>query len=563
MKIESILNLKDIQEPENPSEFINIALSTFNYFFSEDRVEHMLEPTRTAELLYRKIRMDEFRTFWNDNKNKSTFELLENLILGQYPFTLRLFTEQAQTSDFSYMFILLKDIIIRKKYPYNNSFLEQVYVNYLYRIFKIFLITKYQESPLFPNFLYEFKIYGKKDYPDINTKATIYSRRSFDIIASVLLNINYNCKGVSCYPYDISYIITKCFDRVYSIFIKPIVTNHIYLYFPYKRISNVREEYLDLYDIYIDVQFTNFGKIKSFDLLRSTVSCKEYISKYAHSHCSSGVFKFGNLCLGDGPLVTTLFKLKALHDIIEENPIEFEKNVEKYKVLLKLFSFELDKYLEVESIAGGPYILMSKVLKLSFDPNKYNAISDMDSYIFDYNSYLMYSSIFSKETTLKLYQSILPKLDIVFKNDHLKIATPLKEFVNIVTENIFTPDFIQNITQDRDNFNRLAGRPSLGSDIEILPIFVNQNGLVIKDAYDVLKTFNEIENSNSKFTPTCIFYFKNRIVYKKVIKDKNTEVKQYETVNMLSNNYFPDCLAPYYFIYKYLTYLINSNLLQS
>lgn len=129
---------------------------------------------------------------------------------------------------------------------------------------------------------------------------------------------------------------------------------NIIVYYPEITLTNEYKEEHTIYDVYIKIQLREH-RITNFTINRSTYSKTEILSGYIHSHTahrnirtySSDFREYTDMCLGTGPIRTTLDTLRNI-----DCPIE----------MIGLFCQELDNYLKVESLAGGPYIKMS-VLK--------------------------------------------------------------------------------------------------------------------------------------------------------------------------------------------------------
>lgn len=92
------------------------------------------------------------------------------------------------------------------------------------------------------------------------------------------------------------------------------------------------------------------GGTVGFQLIRSEFNHVQFRKKYIHSHVRQ--LQYGNLdefkipCLGGGPISNTINTL---------NSHKYDQNV------WRLFCFELEKYVQVESLSGGPYNRLSYV----------------------------------------------------------------------------------------------------------------------------------------------------------------------------------------------------------
>ena len=100
----------------------------------------------------------------------------------------------------------------------------------------------------------------------------------------------------------------------------------------------------------------------AFQLSRSHFTKSHFISDYMHSHCNGVPFinsngPFLNCCLGSGPIRSTISTLCSEYDIS----------------MWQLFCFELESYVQTESIAGGPWRRMSNI---SSKPTIYKKIDN-------------------------------------------------------------------------------------------------------------------------------------------------------------------------------------------
>lgn len=132
-------------------------------------------------------------------------------------------------------------------------------------------------------------------------------------------------------------------------------TAKILVYFPEITIANGHNS-MKLLDCYVRFIIDNNRKLIDKEFIRSTVTLPEYVRSYQHSHVNVGCFYFGNFCFGSGPISLTISKLNVSTSRYDIIPI----------YLYKLFLYEFDKYLEVESLRGGPYKFMDEVLKDSY-----------------------------------------------------------------------------------------------------------------------------------------------------------------------------------------------------
>ena len=122
---------------------------------------------------------------------------------------------------------------------------------------------------------------------------------------------------------------------------------NILVRFPEVRITNENDKYIDIWELYAKVTITYSGTMHGdFRLNRSEYDLFQLRNGYMHSHISSIPFsrltEFQSPCLGSGPIRGTIATLN-------DGGIEFDE------LRWELFCLELSKYVQVESLAGGPY----------------------------------------------------------------------------------------------------------------------------------------------------------------------------------------------------------------
>lgn len=118
---------------------------------------------------------------------------------------------------------------------------------------------------------------------------------------------------------------------------------YIIVHFPEVRVVNENDKYVDIKELYARVKITMDGHIEgTFGLLRADYPVSHLYADYAHSHISGVTLStndFKSPCLGTGPINRTIVSLVA----------DFDLN------MWMLFCRELDTYVTVESLSGGPY----------------------------------------------------------------------------------------------------------------------------------------------------------------------------------------------------------------
>lgn len=124
----------------------------------------------------------------------------------------------------------------------------------------------------------------------------------------------------------------------------------ILIYFPTVRITNEYDKYVDIKELWLKVPFNWQGKGKGyFGVNRSNYPLNQFLRNYMHSHVSSipknDFEKFNTPCTGGGPINASLSTLTIGYD----------------EAIWQLLCLELDRYVKVESISGGPYHRLEQI----------------------------------------------------------------------------------------------------------------------------------------------------------------------------------------------------------
>lgn len=118
----------------------------------------------------------------------------------------------------------------------------------------------------------------------------------------------------------------------------------ILVHFPRVKVTNEYDKYTYINHLYAKVPIDLEGKLTSkFSLNRAEYTVVHFTNNYMHSHIScipiDDFTQFQTPCTGRGPINNTICSL--IHGFDED--------------LWRLFCLELDKFVQVESIAGVPY----------------------------------------------------------------------------------------------------------------------------------------------------------------------------------------------------------------
>lgn len=222
----------------------------------------------------------------------------------------------------------------------------------------------------------------------------------------------------------LDYITPKIIDYLG---LRPNDIKYITVHFPRVRITNEFDKYIDVQDIYARVAIRNNGTLlERFKLSRTTYPYKHFMVGYAHSHMSridsESAGTFTRPCTGDGPIVNTMRNLSDRYD----------------EQLWGLFTFELSKYVTIESVDGGPYIRLEEVDKGNLDESMSNLnaqpfiFGDSDGILFkDFVKYCAARDIFKFKFIKGQYQIGESTTAIIIKlsNEFLKFLNEYRQRV--------------------------------------------------------------------------------------------------------------------------------------
>lgn len=137
----------------------------------------------------------------------------------------------------------------------------------------------------------------------------------------------------------------------------------IIVYFPEVEISNERDEHHTIRELYVRTQIRSDGRAAGiFSMLRTRYTSQELSAGYKHSHTlrilSGDNLDFTGCCLGNSPIRSTLTELSRECDLDRWN----------------VYCLQLDQYVGIESINGGPYIRMNSIIT-TLDKSSYTIYS--------------------------------------------------------------------------------------------------------------------------------------------------------------------------------------------
>lgn len=131
-----------------------------------------------------------------------------------------------------------------------------------------------------------------------------------------------------------------------------ITSSEIFLlvWFPEVTVTNENNRSVDIQDLYMKVPISADGSMDGSPTMnRATYPLDQFLSDYLHSH-TNGINKsnptfFQSICTGSGPIRDTIGNLNG----------EFDED------LWQLFCSELEDFVHVESLSGGPYRRMENI----------------------------------------------------------------------------------------------------------------------------------------------------------------------------------------------------------
>lgn len=287
----------------------------------------------------------------------------------------------------------------------------------------------------------------------------------------------------------------------------------IIIHFPEFTITNEFDETHIIKDMYVRISVKEDKTIgANIEGQRSTLTDKEYASYYCHSHLPSGFGCWEKFCLGKGPIKDTLLSL------IDHGSED----------LWLLFCGELEEFLKVESLAGGPYIKISNISNSANSDSPYN---------FKHLYNISNADIDQKERDmikdfLRYFLTTVPlKYYIIY--DKIELAMDVKEFTVLLSNAFF------------NYYNTVLVRSMENWSIEEL---INKNIInPIKKVHNNIVASGVVTLSN-KFDTTILF--KNELIQGKIIKTNSLSDNIYGVSDTFMN-------IIYSLIYNYTNCCIN------
>lgn len=188
----------------------------------------------------------------------------------------------------------------------------------------------------------------------------------------------------------------------------------ILVHFPRVTVTNENNESIEVTDIYIKTPIHEDGTINGvFSMTRGSYTLSQVNENYLHSHAYSipnQDNEFSRCCTGTGPIVRTMSLLAEDCDLDR----------------WALYCFELDKYTQVESVAGVPYHYLNRVSRSNFGTSTIDLIySNVSLYNFNPKSDIL--------TEFVPYLISKRLLRFSIQDDHYAIAHSFIDYISIIT----------------------------------------------------------------------------------------------------------------------------------
>ena len=231
----------------------------------------------------------------------------------------------------------------------------------------------------------------------------------------------------------------------------------IVVHFPEVTITNENNKSITIQDLYAKVCINSLGKFIVGPLFnRATYPYIQMVRGYMHSHINGIVTgeRFTSSCLGSGPITRTINSLR----------MEYEDG------LWELYCIELEKYVHVESLQGGPYHRLENVTGSNTAPvnseiKMYTSFSlndddDLRDFLINFTSILIdsrelkwitkYTLGYSLGMSLSEFILVASKIFINYYNTEL-----LKNHIDLTQNYLFDTNILSNYIFENDTLSEL------------------------------------------------------------------------------------------------------------
>lgn len=239
----------------------------------------------------------------------------------------------------------------------------------------------------------------------------------------------------------------------------------IVVHFPEVTITNENNKSIIIQDLYAKVCINGLGNLCSGPLFnRATYPYVQLVRGYMHSHINGIVTDdhFTSSCLGSGPINRTINSLR----------LECEEG------LWKLYCIELEKYVHVESLHGGPYhrlenVTGSNTTKVSSEIKMYTSFPinndvGLREFLINFTSILIaspelkwitkYNLGYSLGMSLSEFILVASKIFINYYNTEL-----LKNNIDLPQNYLFDVNILSNYIFEDDTLAELFSQDTLSA----------------------------------------------------------------------------------------------------
>lgn len=172
----------------------------------------------------------------------------------------------------------------------------------------------------------------------------------------------------------------------------------IIVYFPEVDISNEKDKHHTIKELYVSTSINTKGNmVGPPQMLRTRYTTDELRAGYKHSHAEKLVSKSGlgftSCCLGSAPIRSTVTEL-----------ISKKCDLDRWNV----YCLQIDQYVGIESLKGGPYVEMSKIgveVNSSFYLYDWKGIREHPSYAIE--SWVLYKFLLATPINLVVRDGVL------------------------------------------------------------------------------------------------------------------------------------------------------------
>ena len=214
----------------------------------------------------------------------------------------------------------------------------------------------------------------------------------------------------------------------------------ILIHFDKNTITNENGDKHTIYDSYFILRLLPHNIVDTIQFIRGSLSFPEILNRYYHSHTYTAVIgKPATCCFGTSDLKETSLRLRTDNSLGDD------------ETYLKLFFMQLELFLEIESLAGGPYVNLIRLntFKKVFDENSIMQLSPL------LQNFLCYLTKNAKELN---FVSNLNE----FKKTYITCGLSWSEKVRVIT-NLYI-DFCKENNLSKEEYEKYLFRGIIYND---------------------------------------------------------------------------------------------------